>query len=162
MKYGRTTVALTTLAVAAACSGGDLSQPVSPDGISSANTAVTGLTSAARSGGLHTVKDCTNYFTSDTCTITQSNLKEIEVGSVVHYLQKANPDFTVSSDVILDPPRPGNNRAFGHCNVNLVTGLGECVFSGGTGKFTFFHARVDVTPAGGPFFAWDGTYSYHR
>jgi hypothetical protein len=160
MKYGRTIVALTALVVAAGCSSGDLNQPVSPDGVSSASKVATSLASAARSGSLQTQKDCSNYFTNDTCTITQSNLKEIEVGSVVHYLQKANPDFTVSSYVFLDPPGPGNNRAFGHCNVNLITGLGECVFSGGTGKFTFFNARVDVTPVGGPVFAWSGTYSY--
>jgi hypothetical protein len=114
--------------------------------------------------GLQTQKDCSNYFgrAGDTCMIIQSNLKEIEVGSIVHYLQAANPDLTVSSDVILDPPGPGNNRAFGHCKVNLLTGIGECVFSGGTGKFTFFNARVDVTPVGGLIFAWDGTYSYSR
>jgi hypothetical protein len=137
---------------------------MSPDGISSAHKAATGLESAARSGSLQTQKDCTNYLgrANDTCTITQSNLKEVEAGSVVRYLQPANPDFTLSSDVTLDPPGPGNNRAFGHCNVNLITGIGECVFSGGTGKFTFFNARVDVTPLGGLIFAWNGTYSYSR
>ena len=161
MKY-RMAVAVTALVVAAACSGSDLNQPTSPDGVSSANKAVSSMESSARGGSLHTEKDCTYYQgrAGDVCTITKSSLKEIEVGSVIHYLQAANPDFTASSDVILDPPGPGNNTAFGHCTVNLLTGTGICVFNGGTGKFTFFHARVDVTPVGGPIYAWNGTYSY--
>jgi len=157
--YGRTAVALAALVVAAACSGGDLNQPMSPDGISSANNE-----SYARSGSLHIEKDCTNYFgrAGDTCTITESNLTEIGVGTTIHYLQAANPDFTLSSDVVVDPPGPGNNAAFGHCTLSLVTGLGACVLSGGTGRFVFFQASVAVTPVGGPVFDWDGTYNYGR
>jgi hypothetical protein len=156
MKYG-IVVALTAVVVAAACSGGDSYHPMSPDGISSANNE-----SYARSGSVHIEKDCTNYFgrAQDTCTITKSNLKEIGVGTVIHYLQQANQDFTLSSDVVIDPPGPGNNVVFGHCALSLVSGIGICGLSGGTGKFTFFHATVDVSPAGGKLFDWDGTYSY--
>ncbi|MGH7603021.1 MAG: hypothetical protein ACRENK_03380, partial [Gemmatimonadaceae bacterium] len=69
-------------------------------------------------------------------------------------------------------PGRGNNVAFGHCKVNLVTGIGVCELKGGTGQFKRLRARVDVTPctestcssapAGHPegYFAWDGTYSY--
>jgi hypothetical protein len=159
MKYGTTTVALAALVVAAACSG-DLNQPVSPDGISSANSE-----SFARSGPLHTQKDCTNYYgrVGDTCTITKSNLSEIEVGSVIRYLVAANLEtLTYDGPVVLDPPGPGNNAAAGHCTVNLAAGTGVCAFSGGTGKFAFFNASVDVTPVGGVIYAWDGTYSYGR
>ena len=158
MKYGTTAVALATLVVAAACSG-DLNRLVSPDGISAANSE-----SFARSGALNIEKDCANYFgrSGDTCTISKSNLKEIGIGTTIHYLQAANPDFTLSTDVVLDPPGPGSNAAFGHCTLSLVTGIGECVLSGGTGKFTFFEASVAISPIGGGFFAWDGTYSYGR
>ncbi|MFL5483668.1 MAG: hypothetical protein ACJ8AK_15910 [Gemmatimonadaceae bacterium] len=158
MKYGTTTVALAALGVAAACSG-DLNRSLSPDGISRANNEA-----FARSGTVNIQKDCTAYAlrAGDTCTITKSNLKEIGIGTTIHYLQAANPDFTLSSDVVLDPPGPGNNAAFGHCTLSLVTGIGVCVLSGGTGKFMFFNASVDVTPLGGPIFAWDGTYSYSR
>ena len=157
MKYGMA-VALTAMVVAAGCSSGDLNQPLSPDRISSANNE-----SSARSGILATEKDCTNYYgrAGDTCTLTESNVKEIEVGSTVHYLVAANLEtLTYDGAVVLDPPGPGNNAAFGHCTVNLAAGTGICMFSGGTGKFTSFNARVDVTPVGGAIYAWNGTYSY--
>jgi hypothetical protein len=158
MKYGMA-VALTALVVAAACSGGDLNQPLSPDRNSIATNE-----SSARSGSLHIEKDCTNYFgrAGDTCTITKSNFKGFEVGSVIHYLQAANPDFTISTDVVLDPPGSGNNTAFGHCTVDLLAGTGVCAFSGGMGKFADLRAIVAVSPVGGPIYAWDGTYSYGR
>ena len=110
------------------------------------------------------LKECSAYAgqAGDSCTIAGSNLKEIETGSRVTYAQAA--DFvhgTLDSDVVLDPPGPGNNTASGHCHLNLVTGLGLCTFSGGTGKFTFFKASVDVSPpTDGVNWHWDGTYSF--
>jgi hypothetical protein len=95
------------------------------------------------------------------CTITSSNVKEIEVGSKVVYAQAANfSTLSLDSDVVLDLPGPGNNTASGHCHLNLVTGIGLCTFSGGTGKFTHFHASANVSYLGGPDYAWDGTYSF--
>ena len=56
---------------------------------------------------------------------------------------------SLDSDVVLDLPGPGNNTAFGHCHLNLATGIGLCTFSGGTGKFTQFHVPAsNVTPPG--------------
>ena len=68
----------------------------------------------------------------------------------------------LDTDVILDPPGPGNNAAFGHCTVDLnkIDGTTGCVFSGGTGKFTWFHASVVLSVVGGAVLAWDGTYSF--
>jgi hypothetical protein len=66
----------------------------------------------------------------------------------------------LNTDVRVDLPGPGNNAAFGHCTINLGTGLGTCVISGGTGKFTWFHAQIAVTPLGGTDFAWDGSYQF--
>jgi hypothetical protein len=66
----------------------------------------------------------------------------------------------VLSLVVLDPPGPGNNTAFGHCELEFATGVGRCTFSGGTGKFTWFQASVAVSYLGGPNWAWDGTYSF--
>lgn len=155
MKYGTMTVAFTALVVAAACSGSDA---LSPNGVTNPNNPMLG----ARSGNLNTQKDCTKYFglAGDTCTITKSNLKEIEVGSIILYRQAANSDFTASGDVILDAG--GSNKAFGHCTVERLTGTGVCVFNGGVGRFSFFSARVDVTPVGGVIDAWDGTYSFSQ
>ena len=59
----------------------------------------------------------------------------------------------------LTPPGPGNNQAFGHCY--LPDSLnGNCTFTGGTGKFTHFHATLTVTYEGGLNFHWEGPYSF--
>jgi hypothetical protein len=119
--------------------------------------------SSARSGALSVRKDCSAYtgHAGEICTITSSNVKAIEVGSTIRYAKDAVDGF-LDTDVILNPPGPGNNVAFGHCTLSLVTGVGACSLSGGTGRFTWFRADVDVSPLGWPNFAWDGTYSYSR
>src|SRR5687768_4142329 len=114
--------------------------PTSP----SATAGVSNLAAAPRSGALHVTKECSGYDggPGSFCMITESNVKAIEVDSKILYLQ---PDqlFTPSgSDVVLDPPGPGNNTAFGNCSLDL----GVCTFSGGTGKFTSFSANVLVSP----------------
>jgi hypothetical protein len=114
-----------------------------------------------RSGALYVTKECSEYtlLAGSFCTITSSNLKQIEVGTRVVYAEAAGLT-SLDTDVILDPPGPGNNIAFGHVKLDLSTGYGEATFSGGTGKFRNFHARVDVLPLGWPNWAWDGTYSF--
>lgn len=114
-----------------------------------------------RSGALHVTKECSTYtgHAGDICTITSSNLGEIEVGSTIKYASDA-VGAALDTDVRLDPPGPGNNAAFGHCTLSLATGVGVCSFSGGTGKFTWFQASIAVSYLGGPNFAWDGTYSF--
>jgi hypothetical protein len=127
----------------------------------SGNEGTVRQTSSPRSGDLHVTKECGAYtgLAGSFCTITSSNLKQIEVGSRVVYA-KAGGATSLDSDVVLDPPGPGNNTAFGHCSLDFATGLGLCTFSDGTGRFTGFHARVDVSHLGGRDWAWDGTYSF--
>lgn len=117
--------------------------------------------SVVRSGSLNLTKDCSAYTgqAGDTCTVTTSNLAQIEPGSRIIYASAA-VGAALDTDVRLDPPGPGNNVAFGHCTLSLATGVGVCTFSGGTGKFTWFHANVAVSYVSGPTFAWDGTYSF--
>jgi len=132
--------------------------PTSP----SATAAVSGLAAtASRSGDLHVTKECSAYTgaAGAFCTITSSNIKAIEVGSRIVYAQAAGAT-SLDSDVVLDLPGPGNNRAFGHCALDFATGRGLCTFSGGTGEFTWFHASANVSYGGGPNWAWDGTYSF--
>jgi len=120
------------------------------------------LSASPRSGDLHVTKECSEYTgaAGAFCTITSSNIKAIEVGSKVVYAQAAGATF-LSSDIVLDVPGPGNNKAFGHCNLDLLTGIGLCTFSGGTGKFTSFQARANVTPpSDGVNWHWEGTYSF--
>ena len=117
-----------------------------------------------RSGTFHVEKECSTYTgqAGDICTITSSTLKEIEPGSRVIYASGASSEGILDTDVVLDLPGPGNNAAFGHCTVDLnkIDGTTGCVFSGGTGKFTWFHANVVLSVVGGAVLAWDGTYSF--
>ena len=122
------------------------------------------LSASPRSGDLRVTKECSDYNgrAGDFCTITSANVKAIEVGSRVVYLQAAGAT-SLNSDVVLDAPGPGNNKAFGHCALDLVTGLGLCTFSGGTGKFIWFSATAHVSPPGPQDpdnWRWDGTYSF--
>ena len=162
----RMALPLMALVVAGGCSGRDATELVSADGVSSANKAGSGLApSYPRGGSMHVEKECSAYGgrAGDICTITKSNVREIEVGSTVHYLIAANlENLTYDGAIVLDPPGPGNNTAAGRCTVNLAAGTGVCVITGGTGKFTWFHAKVDVTPLGGPNYAWNGTYVQFR
>jgi hypothetical protein len=152
MTYPKLLMASAIIASAAmtACSDTTAPKPLTP-----------GVSEFTRSGTFHVVKNCSNYhgLAGDTCTITSSTLKQLD-GATITYASGADANAFVNTDVVLDPPGPGNNRAFGHCELSLLTGIGVCTFSGGTGKFTWFHARADVSPLGNLNFAWDGTYSF--
>jgi hypothetical protein len=116
----------------------------------------------AQNGQLHVTKDCRkNTGTPGSfCIITSSNLPEIKVGSKVYYDQALGiPAGLLDSNVVLDA---GNgNRAVGRCTLDLSNGLGICTFSDGTGQFTGFTARVDVSPpTDGINWHWEGTYSF--
>jgi hypothetical protein len=109
-------------------------------------------------------KECSTYTgqAGDICTITSSTLKQIEPGTRVIYASGASSEGILDTDVLLDLPDPGNNAAFGHCSVDLnnIDGTMGCVFSGGTGKFQWFHASVVLSPVAGAVLGWDGTYSF--
>jgi hypothetical protein len=119
--------------------------------------------SSARSGAFQVTKECSTYTTlaGDHCTVIASDLKAIELGTRFVYLEAAL-NGVLDSDVELDPPGPGNNKAFGHCTLVLATGVGSCTFSGGTGKFTHFHSSAAVLcPADAtPNCTVEGTYSF--
>jgi hypothetical protein len=121
---------------------------------------VASVSASPGKGELHVTKECSQYngAAGSFCTITSSNLTEILVGSKVFYDQAAGiPSGLLDSNVVLDA---GNgDRAVGRCTLDLSTGLGLCTFSDGTGRFTGFQARVEVSYPG-PEWAWDGTYSF--
>lgn len=121
------------------------------------------VSAAPRSGDLHVTKECSAYTgtAGGYCTITSSNLAAIAVGSRVIY-EQALTYPTLDTDIVLDLPGPGNNMAFGHVHLDLLTGLGAVTFTGGTGKFTWFNASVAVTPNPAEAFgwSWDGTYAF--
>jgi hypothetical protein len=123
---------------------------------------VTGAASASasgRSGELHVTKQCLPPIgvAGSFCTITSSNLAEIKIGSTVFYDQAAGiPPGLLDSNVVLDAGE--GNRAVGRCTLDLMTLVGLCTFSDGTGQFTGFHARVKVDCTSGC--RWDGRYSF--
>jgi hypothetical protein len=125
------------------------------------SVAVSGAASFPRRGDLHLTKECQYYsgLAGSFCTITASNLKEIEVGSKVIYASAAGATL-VDSDVVIDPPGPGNNTVFGHVHLDRVTKTGVLTLSGGTGKFTLFQARLDISFVVRPVWHLDGTYSF--
>jgi len=153
------------LVVAGACNGSDAVLPTSPTMHSSASTdrQVVGsaLSESPRSGALHLVKNCeeSTGLAGSFCTITESNIDQIPIGSKVFYALADGPTLT-DSDITIEPPAPGNNRAFGHCRLDFITELGLCTLSGGTGKFKWVVATAVVSHAGGFDWALDGTYSF--
>ena len=155
-------VASTIVALAVVLIGCDSQGSSSPTGptISAKNESAS-LSSSPRSGALHVTKECSQFtrLAGGFCTITSSNIKEIEVGSKVIYAS-ASGATALDSDLSLDLPGLGNNAASGHVVLNLLTLTGTVTLSGGTGKFTHFNAAVAVTHLTGPNWAWDGTYSF--
>jgi hypothetical protein len=120
---------------------------------------------SARGGALHVTKECSDYhgLAGQHCTIKSSNIPQIKVGSKVVYASAAGDPTPgqLNSDLVIDGP--GNNTAYGHVVLDLSTGTGVVTFSGGTGEFKHFRARVAVSPIDPPpyYFAWDGTYSFN-
>lgn len=121
------------------------------------------VSASPRSGALQIDKECSQYQgqPGQFCTITYSSLPEIAPGSKVVYTQPANiPVNMLDSNVLLDAG--DGNRAIGRCTLDFATGRGLCTFSDGTGHFTGFHARTEVTPPGfeGDHWHWRGTYGF--
>lgn len=157
---------LLALVLVGGCNASDAANPMSPNTRTSITIADAPAFSESfpRSGELHVTKECTefNRLAGGFCTITSSNIKQIEVGSKVIYTVASGPAI-LDSDVTLDPPGPGNNKAFGHVVLALAAGQGTVTFLGGTGKFTHFSGSVVVTRVGAPalkLWRWDGTYSF--
>jgi hypothetical protein len=127
-----------------------------------AGVLVTAGSATPRSGALQVTKECSlqDGDAGDFCTITSSSVNAIKPGSKVVYASAAGDPTPgqLNSDLIIDGP--GNNTAYGHVVLDLMTGVGVVTFSGGTGQFRGFHAEIDVSPLGWPDFAWDGTYSF--
>jgi hypothetical protein len=120
-------------------------------------------TPTERSGALHVTKECSEYDPTTAgsfCTITSSNIKAIRAGMRVVYALAADLAAGVlDSDLVIDGP--GRNAAFGHVVLDLRTLSGVVTFSGGTGRFTHFHAGpLTVACPAFPDCSWDGPYSF--
>lgn len=116
--------------------------------------------SSPRSGELHVTKECSDYHgqAGQFCTITSSNIPQIQSGMRVVYASPAGAT-SLNTDLVLDGP--GNNDASGHVTLDFLTRSGVVTFSGGTGRFSGFEASVIVTyDAGDGLWHWDGTDSF--
>ena len=163
MKYHIGAV-LVTLVLSGACHGSDVTSSISADAARTSELSARsegGDESSARSGALIIRKECHLYVgeAGNICTITESNLEAIPVGSVITYARGA-VNGMLDTDIVLDPPGPGRSVAYGHCALSLVTGIGTCTLSGGTGRFSKLHATVAVSPLAPPDFAWVGSYQF--
>jgi hypothetical protein len=156
---------LLALVLVGGCNISDATDAVGPNGRSGMKPDAPAMSkSFPRSGELHVTKECTefNRLAGGFCTITGSNIPQIEAGSKVIYTSASGPAI-LDSDVTLDPPGRGKSAAFGHVVLALVAGEGTVTFSGGTGKFKHFSGSVVVTRVGLPAlktWRWDGTYSF--
>lgn len=160
--------AIVALVVLTACDGNGSTVPTSPPVSSTVSAGEASFSRSPRSGRLHATKACPDYHgnAGEFCSITSSNLREIEVGSKIYY---ASPliDGKMDGELTLIPPGNGNSVAFGHVALDVTTATPGAIvtFSGGTGKFTHFSATIVVTPLDRlhPDFVnwnWDGTYSF--
>jgi hypothetical protein len=131
--------------------------------------ATASASSSTRSGAFHVTKECSTYQGNigDFCTITESNVAEIQKGSRVYYFAKldfADPSGFITYDGDIQVHAPGN-VAYGHCVLtDFVHAIGVCVLSGGTGRFRNFSANAVVSgDTENPVVAhWDGTYGFGR
>src|SRR4051812_21860113 len=162
MKY-RMAVALTAMVGAAGRSGGDATAPVRADRqLGALNSAASSAEASVRNGSLSAVKERSGFngAPGSFCTISESNLNEIPVGSRIYSLGRPLDVFSpAGTDVLLDVG-PGNNTASGHCAMNLATSRGLCTFSGGTGKFQWFNASLDVSDPVDKSWHLNGSYYY--
>ena len=164
MKY-RIAFPMLALLVAGGCSAKDPTAPMSQTKNLSVSAAGRDASDdgkdSPRAGSFHVEKNCDQYsgLAGGFCTITVSTLKQIPVGTRVVYKDAATATAVIT-DLMLDPPNPGNNVAFGHVNLNRVTRTGNASFSGGTGKFEHFTASVVISFLSPRNWAWDGTYSF--
>ena len=112
-----------------------------------------------RRGELRVKKECSENTGApgDFCTFIRSNIDEIGRGDRIFYFEAATPT-KLDSDVAIFAGT--GNVANGHCKLVFARLPGHCTFSGGTGAFEDFHARVAVSVDTKGIWHWEGTYSF--
>jgi hypothetical protein len=110
---------------------------------------------------LKVAKECSQYAggVPSFCTITESSLPALPVGTKVLYYGPVtnNPNFS-SNNVVLDDG--AGNTAMGNCIVDFGGGpLGFCAFFAGSGSLAGFTAIVKVTVDDKQLWHWEGSYA---
>ena len=108
---------------------------------------------------LNLAKECSTFtaHSGDFCTITESNLAAIPVGTKVFYFGPVIGPVILATDIVLDAG--GGNLALGTCNVELAKSSGTCTFRAGSGTLAGFQAIVTLTIDDTGLFHWDGGYA---
>jgi hypothetical protein len=114
--------------------------------------------SSRRSGKLRVTKECSEYdgTVGGFCTITSSNIRAIKPGMKVVYLAVPG-EGVLDTDIALGS---GHGTALGHVKLDLTTATGPVRLSVGTGRFSGFRARADVTVDDEGVWHWDGRYRF--
>jgi hypothetical protein len=114
---------------------------------------------AADPQALSLSKECSEFtaHSGDHCTITESSLDAIPVGSKVYYYGPVIGPAILSTSIVLVAGE--GTTAIGYCNVELAKSAGACTFWAGSGKLAGFQALVNLTIDGAGLFHWDGTYT---
>lgn len=133
-----------TLGAAACADGGGVPTGPSAERQTGPSTSVAGpplAASSPRSGDFKLTKACPTFTgqANDHCTVTTSDLRAIGIGTRFVYVDAVDANGLLNSDITLEPPGPGNNRAFGHCifppgkldNARSRAGLGSLPTSAG-------------------------------
>ena len=97
------------------------------------------IASASSQKAFHIAKVCVPDGSS--CTVTESNYGPIRKGTTVTY---AGDGF----DALVATVHVTGGTAVGNCDIAAVfagTGLGECVFTGGSGPLNHFNVTLAVT-----------------
>jgi hypothetical protein len=117
------------------------------------------VAASQRRGELRAAKECSGFVgaAGGFCTFKRSNIDAIGRGDRIYYLQDATATELDADVVIVAGP---GNVANGHCKLVLASLPGHCRFSGGTGAFEDFHARVAVSVDSRGIWHWEGTYSF--
>ena len=110
---------------------------------------------------LRIVKECSQYTgeAPSFCTVTESNLAAIPVGTrILYYGPVIANSFLTSSNAVL-AVGPGDS-ALGYCIVyeTATPPHGQCAFHAGSGTLAGFQAIVDVTVDDKELWHWDGAY----
>jgi hypothetical protein len=116
-------------------------------------------TAKGRRGALHVTKECSQYdgTVGSFCTITSSNINEIQPGMKVVYLQ-APANGMLDADIVLSFEH--GSAAYGHVLLDLTTAEGRVTLSGGTGRFARFQAKAVVSVDSAGVWHWDGAYRF--
>ena len=113
---------------------------------------------------IHLVKDC-SMFSGDipsVCSISQSDIGEIPIGSSISYTGPVvNGSYFLSSFVTVDAG--GGSTATGYCIFDtqaVLDNTGLCTFWTGTGGLSGFTAILHVTIDASGLWHLDGTYHF--